>query len=475
MATKESEEAEAAREEREETDRLVQSLRDKEQAIDDNKQKGMAEIDKSEDLWKELQKIVDKNGEIKTGYESRAKFITGELQEATGLEIEIVDGVIQKYDDLKGKIEDVIATKRAQFILDAHEEEYKNAIQNETQAYADADAALKKYKSRSKEINAEIEKLKAQESPWASLLNAYNENEISKLEQEKKDLEKSYKGKAEIAKRYTATIAEYETNATRIISGNAEEVKKVYEEQGQTITKNNEKVKATTEELIAIRRDKMKNLQEEIAKGNKNITEEQVKNLKSEISVLEAMLEEEKKEVYKLSKQVGSNVYMGVKASKFNTKLEEYGENAGVSFTNALIRSLQGDKKGLKDAIKESSNLVRSTLGINSPSKVFRELGHSTGEGFELGTNESMANARRSLEFQINKMAALQSPSLQTMPVQTSQQTYGSGMKENINQSVDMSGDLTLNLVMPNGEQIFSTVYKEFRKKKKSDSTLSMA
>lgn len=475
MANEESEEAKAAREEREETDRLVQSLKDKEQAIEENIKKGMAEIDKSEDLWKELQKIVDKNGEIKAGYESRAKFITGELQEATGIEIEIVDGVIQKYDDLKGKIEDVIATKRAQFILDAHEEEYRTAIQNETQAYADADAALKKYQSRSKEINAEIEKLKAQESPWASVLNAYNEKKIEKLEQEKKDLEKSYKGKAEAAKKYTETIAEYETNAVRIISGNAEEIKKVYEEEERTITKNNEKVKTTTEELITIRREQLKTLQEEIAKGNKNITEEQVKNLESEISILEKMLEEEKKEVYELSKQVGSNVYLGVKASKFNTKLEEYGENAGVSFTNALIRSLNGDKEGLKDAIRESSNTVRSTLGINSPSKVFRELGHSTGEGFELGTNESMANARRSLEVQINKMAAVQSPSLQTMPVHTSQKTYGNGINGNVSQSVDMSGDLTLNLVMPNGEQIFSTVYQEFRKKKKSDSTLSMA
>ena len=74
-----------------------------------------------------LENIVDKNGKIKEGYENRAKVITGELSEALGVEIDIVDGQIQEYDNLKSKIEEVMATKKANALLSANEESYIDA------------------------------------------------------------------------------------------------------------------------------------------------------------------------------------------------------------------------------------------------------------------------------------------------------------------------------------------------------------
>ena len=70
-----------------------------------------------QNLANALDNVVDKNGEIKEGYENRAQAITGELSEALGVEIKIVDGQIQKYDELKSKIEEVMITKKAKDTL----------------------------------------------------------------------------------------------------------------------------------------------------------------------------------------------------------------------------------------------------------------------------------------------------------------------------------------------------------------------
>ena len=87
-----------------------------------------------ERLKTELDGIVDSNGKIKEGYEERATFITGELSSAFGVEIKVVDGVIQKYDELKGEIDQVIEKEKNRLKLVALEEKAKDAIKNEEAA-----------------------------------------------------------------------------------------------------------------------------------------------------------------------------------------------------------------------------------------------------------------------------------------------------------------------------------------------------
>ena len=118
-----------------------------------------AEIDNAEDLWTELQKCVDENGKIKEGYEERARYITGELATALGIEIDIVDNQIQKYDELKSSIYDVIAAKKAQVALNAMESEYHTAQSEETRL---TEELGKKYKA----LNDTKEKLNALEAEY---------------------------------------------------------------------------------------------------------------------------------------------------------------------------------------------------------------------------------------------------------------------------------------------------------------------
>ncbi|MBQ9387124.1 MAG: hypothetical protein IJU01_00505 [Lachnospiraceae bacterium] len=105
-------------------------------------------------LWKELRNIVDENGKIKKGYEDRAQVITGALAEALGIEIEIVDNQIVKYDELSQKLDEVIAKKRLSTLVDLGEERYAEAYAGQASAYDEWIAAALKVQEKQKEVNA---------------------------------------------------------------------------------------------------------------------------------------------------------------------------------------------------------------------------------------------------------------------------------------------------------------------------------
>lgn len=124
-------------------DEYVQSKKDAASEVE-------SEFQYYDDLWVELQGIVDKNGEVKKGYEDRAKFITNELSKVTGDEITWNGNVIQSYKDLKGSIDDALESKKALAMLSATEDAYQTAVSGLAGAKTDA-------------INAYAKKKKAQE------------------------------------------------------------------------------------------------------------------------------------------------------------------------------------------------------------------------------------------------------------------------------------------------------------------------
>lgn len=88
-----------------------------------------AEAKQTENLWSKLQGLVDANGEIIEGNEAQVQSIA-EMLSAHGIEVEIVDGKIQKYHELASSIEEVIAKRRAEAKLAAAEEGYNDAVKN---------------------------------------------------------------------------------------------------------------------------------------------------------------------------------------------------------------------------------------------------------------------------------------------------------------------------------------------------------
>ena len=102
----------------------------------------MADVDYATNyLLPQLQELVDANGRVKQGYEERAAFILGQMNEAWGTEYTRVSEIIGKNGELRQSVLDVIEAKKAQILLAAHEEEYKTAVENVAEAERKAEEA----------------------------------------------------------------------------------------------------------------------------------------------------------------------------------------------------------------------------------------------------------------------------------------------------------------------------------------------
>lgn len=102
-------------------------------------------IDRTQRLYTELQTLVNENGLVKEGYEDRVSYITNELEEATGIEIECIDGQIQKYGELKDSIQEVINKKRAESMENAYSGVYQESVKSRDTAwktYSEAESII---------------------------------------------------------------------------------------------------------------------------------------------------------------------------------------------------------------------------------------------------------------------------------------------------------------------------------------------
>ena len=83
-------------------------------------------------LADELKNITDENGKVQAGYEERANFIANELSDNLGLEIKLTDGIIENYGEIQDEIQKTIEKKKAMAYFTAHEEEYNEALKQES-------------------------------------------------------------------------------------------------------------------------------------------------------------------------------------------------------------------------------------------------------------------------------------------------------------------------------------------------------
>lgn len=185
----------------------------------------LAEIDYVGRLRDELLTIVDANGKVKAGYEGRARFILGELNSALGTEYAMNENLISQYDELKGSIDGVIEKKRAQILLEAHEEQYKQAVLSVTEAErARAAAAVELGKAQS-ELDAVQAKInEGMESGVGVTHELINQQDLAIANLEK--AEEQYNSLDGTVKQYHTDIATYETASAQIIEGKTSEAVK---------------------------------------------------------------------------------------------------------------------------------------------------------------------------------------------------------------------------------------------------------
>lgn len=202
-----------------------------------------AEFGYYQDLWDELQSIVDQNGKIKEGYEDRASFISDKLGGITGTEISINNGLITNYKNLKQSIDDVLESKKAQSILDANESSYQDAIANKNSAFEALTTAqndLQKAEEAKSKLNEEqiaIEKRASEirngaKEKYQGELIALNrrsrditEVESAPIDNKIKEQKKRYNEAKAAYTGYITTIKNYEGLSSAIISKDSKKIK----------------------------------------------------------------------------------------------------------------------------------------------------------------------------------------------------------------------------------------------------------
>lgn len=193
-------------------------------------------------LSDELQGLASASGEVEEKDRARAEFILGQLNEALGTEYKMVDGVIQKYDDLTESIEEVIIKKTANALLEAGNADYVTALQNEEQAYDAVLLAQKNLQAQTEHFNKRKTELAEEYADYAAQLEVeYRENVREEIQNSMQDIEDEltfeenalaekqaiYNNAADDYKAYRDTIIGYEDASVAVLEGNYEKAKDI--------------------------------------------------------------------------------------------------------------------------------------------------------------------------------------------------------------------------------------------------------
>lgn len=325
-------------------------------------------------LWGELQNIVDENGKIKKGYEDRANVITGLLADSLGVEIKIVDGQIQKYDELKKSIEEVISTKRAEALLDANKEGYTQAIQDSTDAYntyteavkeaSETAEELRKAEQRVLSIRAEMSNgIPKTAADMEMLNNQYLDAQIAvdelsqKYDEQSKaveDAESKYLG-------YANTIENYEGLMAAVASGDADELSEAMNRLSNSFVTADNATEEMLSNQLANFKKQYENMKAAVAAGMPGVTQEQVEKMGELVDAAQTELD-------KLTPKAGES---GKKAAN------EYAEGLG-------SESDKAEQMGAKNA--DAAN-----KGLDSYKP--KETGKKKGAEYAAGIKDKAAEA----------------------------------------------------------------------------------
>lgn len=384
-----------------------------------------AEYANTQALADELSTIVDENGKIKKGYEERANVIVGLLSNALGIEIDVTDGVIQKYGELKQTINEVIQTKKAEAIQSAMEDSYTDAIKNQTQAYQDYAQAQKNVEKTSKQLTDAqtkekqareklIEASKEQGAAVIELNTEYQQakSEVEALENKQKDQKDTLKESENTYLGYVATIQNYEGVVGAIASGEADQIDEAMRRTVNSFETAETGTEKSLKKQVQNMTDNYTALQDAVKSGAPGVTQNMVDE--AAIMVAEATAEYAKvapsasKEIAKLDPAVMSVLAQANLQGKLG--------NEGKKDLKALIDGLDGldsktrDKfemavegalEGLEgfDEIKAKAEengtsfleALATTLEVHSPSaavrRIFSQVNPGAQEGVEKGKN----------------------------------------------------------------------------------------
>lgn len=369
----------------------------------------LAQIDNVQKLKNELTNLVDENGKVKDGYEARANFILGELNKALDTEYSLTDGVIHKYNELSGSIDNLILKKKANIILELQEERYKNAIkekENATNLLAEATEKANNKKKEMAKIQEEINSLTAAEYSKRGALT----QKLHDAQKEFNDLNDNIKTQSDVVQTYIKDIALYETNASLVAEGTEESLKKVTDSiiHDQQQVSNNSVLELQSQ--ITNSATYLEQLKENYSKTGNDITKKQieeqqkrlenlVQNLREQTSITEEMTpevveawrnfatssyEEYSKVIANMDVDMQNKIQEATGVIVNNT---EYAGKVTNDFSNEIVNNLDKDSEFRKKAV-ESLNAYLVGLSDDEKKELLKQAGIQDVDKVMEGLNE---------------------------------------------------------------------------------------
>ena len=427
-----------------------------------------AEAAMEQELFSQLQSITDENGNVKAGYEERAKYILGELSTALGEEYKMTGLQIDQYGKLEESIGSLILKKQANALLDANAEAYAEAITNRTAAFMAYNDAQKNVEETTKKL----EEAQTREALLQEDLNALREsgivhalglsNESAYLAANLKDASETTNGyKDKLSKmneelRKAETV--YEGYETVISSQEALVAAKDNQDllsDAVLMASNNFRTaefstRESLERQVQDYKEKYNEMKAALEAGAPGVAQTHVDNMKRLLDLGEAELDKLPGTVEQpISKTV--NILEAKKAQFGKT-----GKESGSEYTSKLSGGITGGKKGVTDAVEEisseavtsaetglsqqifsgiGSNIVsglsggilsgkssvlssvsqlcretiaaaKNKLGIHSPSTEFSYIGQMSGEGFKTGWSSTVAGIHEAVTSSMSQAVA---------------------------------------------------------------------
>lgn len=389
-------------------------------------QANMYQLENAEKLYAELTQLADESGRVEEKDRSRAQYILGELNKALGTEYDMTGNQIEQYKKMQDEIDDLIEKKKLSTLLENAEKKYKDALENKVkleEERTEALSALEEQMQKVEDAEQDLENARkhisiglGNEAARIFLVeNAKNDLQIAK--DLLKEFQDNYDQAEENVKTAYQNINTYESAYQKALAGNVDGVIAELDELSNSFItaseisgKSAEEQKTILEQQYTDAVNSLKFAREQYSLGTAGFTQDVVneyENLvtkareeceKVGVSVDEgysAGINSQRDSVTNAAQNVTSDILTELEGAK--TDAQNSGDSLGASIITGLQIGISSRKNNLISPVKNAMNTVISVanqaLGIHSPSKVFKEMGEYTGEGFEHGFQDSMKEA----------------------------------------------------------------------------------
>ena len=312
------------------------------------------EHEKANALWKKLQDITTETGEVKKGNEELAAYIINELNKDLGTNIEIIDGVVKGWQNVKKEIGDVITMQTAQALLAAGQDEYSAALANQEKAGKAAAATFKD--------------LMAAQDELAAATAAHEES--------LRNIEEKYGDVAEAPLKVRQAYIE-EGNAITTLQGKVDELQKGYEEQA-----------ALADDMMAKTDTYSKALAAQAEGDYQAVIDYTTKGYSLERDYIEKQGKLKEEEVLALKKKYDEQTaYVDFYEQQLAAKKAGYTEEGLKAAKKEQVRLLNAVSKGWTDIYNEATAQAK---------KSGKDAAHSYGDGLVLGLKDKNNEVYRS-------------------------------------------------------------------------------